>query len=48
MPTTGYDGDAMGIGSLRSGTRPRWFKLMVLAIFVAATAVGAGAAPLFR
>src|SRR5258708_3805618 len=31
VPTTGYDEDAARIGSLRSGTRPWWFKLMVLA-----------------
>jgi len=48
MPGTGYDEDAAHIGSLRSGTRPRWLKLMVLAIFVAGIAVGVGVASLFR
>jgi hypothetical protein len=46
MPTTGYDEGAMRIGCLRRGIRPLWFKLMVLAILVAAIAVGV--ASLFR
>ena len=37
---TGYDDDATRIASSRSGTRPLWFKLMVLVSFVVAIAVG--------
>ena len=47
MPGPGYDDSAAKV-TLRSGARPRRFKLMALTIFVAAIAVGAGAASLFR
>ena len=33
--------------SLRSGTRPWWFKLLLLAVFVAAIVVIVGVASLF-
>jgi hypothetical protein len=48
MPTTGYDEEAMQIGSVRSGTRPRWFKLIALPVFAASIAVGSGLASRLR
>jgi hypothetical protein len=45
MPGTGYDENAMRVGSVRSGTRPRWLKL---AVFVITVAVGAGLASFFK
>jgi hypothetical protein len=45
MPSTGYDETAMRVGSVRSGTRPWWLKLLVFAI---AIAVGACLASLFK
>ena len=44
MPGTGYDDGAMRIGSLRSGTRSRRFKLIVLAVFVSAIVIGGAVA----
>jgi hypothetical protein len=48
MPGWGYDEEAMRIGSVRSGTRPIWFKLAILALFVCSIGVGAGIAWLFK
>jgi hypothetical protein len=48
MPGTGYDNEAMRVGSVRTGTRPIWFKLAILAIFLCSIGMGAGIAWLFR
>jgi hypothetical protein len=48
MPATGYDDDAMRIGSVRSGTHSWWFKLAMLALFVCSIGIGAGMAWLFK
>jgi len=48
MPMTGYDEDAIRIGGLRSGARTWRFKLVVMLIFLASIAVGAGLASLLR
>jgi hypothetical protein len=48
MPTTGYDDDAMRAGGLRGAGRSWRFKTMLLAIFLAAIALGAGVASLVR
>jgi hypothetical protein len=37
MPTTGYDEDAALIGRRRSRTRSRWFKLVMILVFVSAS-----------
>jgi hypothetical protein len=48
MPGTGYDEAAMRIGSVRSGTRPRWFRVTLLSVFLVAVAVGALTMSLFK
>jgi hypothetical protein len=48
MPGTGYDDEAMCVGSVRSRTRPIWFKLAILAIFLCSIGIGAGIAWLFK
>ena len=47
MAGTSYDIEAAKT-TFRTGTRPWWFKLMVLLIFAMAIGVGAGVASLFK
>lgn len=48
MPCTGYDDDAMRIGSVRSDTRSRRVKLGLLAAFAASLMVGGLLAAMLR
>ena len=48
MPGTGYDDDAMRIGTVRSGTRSWWSKLAMLTLFACSIGIGAGIAWMFK
>jgi hypothetical protein len=48
MPGTGYNKEAMHIGSIRSGTRSWRCKLGVLLVFATSIAIGAAVAGLLK